>query len=236
MTNKALSSKPPQRPFTLIELLVVIAIIAILAAMLLPALSKAREKARAISCTNIMKQFGMANLMYVDDNDGYCVPYTFGTATVYTAWNTHPSFRANLGFGQSSFISHFPDNLVCPSAVLPRQAPDARDGWVPVTRATGMIYSNDLPSGTVTRNRVYIMHQVVYPSDRFLFGDGCSTFLKIAESTALKWLAVGDDTVREGLAYRHNGQANLTYFDGHVAPISMNQGAVSTAFWLPYSK
>jgi len=60
-----------KKSFTLIELLVVIAIIAILAAMLLPALSKAREKARSISCINNLKTVSMMFLLYADSNDGY---------------------------------------------------------------------------------------------------------------------------------------------------------------------
>jgi prepilin-type N-terminal cleavage/methylation domain-containing protein len=100
--------------FTLIELLVVIAIIAILAGLLLPALAKAKEKAKRIGCLNNLKQLGLGSLMYAQDNRGHLVGYSFLVTPPDPTLSDRSGSDDDLNWLYPSLIKNL-NSFICPS-------------------------------------------------------------------------------------------------------------------------
>ena len=199
--------------FTLIELLVVIAIIAILAAMLLPALSAARERARDSSCRNSLKQTGLYHQMYIDANKDFLVMALGGSwgvrmveSGIITA-QEYGSLRCpSLAPGNTSIIN---ENKYCTYARCGLYNPSMVEYYFPLSK-----YS--IPS----RSETFCDSANIEPPDwaeEKGLGKPLQWYVVVKRSKT-------DTSAKYRVHLRHNKNANFVFLDGHVD--SMNENTI----------
>jgi len=231
---------PKRNGFTLIELLVVIAIIAILAAILFPVFSQAREKARQTGCLSNLKQIGTGLMMYTQDYDEAYPCNWFGGL-----WPTTPDGKQYKWMDAIYPYVKSEQVFTCPSdggarktyihySRLPKAS---QDNWG--SYLTNTAYwdngAGQSPSSDISSKQTVTLSMVQKPAETVWAGDGNGSFQvawpniksqpKIIEESPRLLGQPGKTviTVEGALVERHTGHLNIVWADGHAAAKSLSQ-------------
>jgi prepilin-type N-terminal cleavage/methylation domain-containing protein len=140
--------------FTLIELLVVIAIIAVLASMLLPALSKAKQRAQVVNCVNNLRQIGLGMKMYLNDNSDTFPPGATAQFTPSLNWDSPKNYWiGNCLGGNDPKPANLPHNFSAKDRPLNQYVPGGKSWLCPSDRGFGMIFTPTTGGGGGTSYR-----------------------------------------------------------------------------------
>jgi prepilin-type processing-associated H-X9-DG protein len=215
--------------FTLIELLTVVALIAILAAMLLPALGRARQKAMQTTCANLLKQYGLATIIYSSNWDDYL-------PDVQTYLETESGFVDS--FSGSGNLKSLEKITRCPAdgatEVLERLGVSSQaEGNIRISYCGS---GNQLSNSKSGRSTGYVADftkisdsRIKYPSKSITW---CDYQYRSGDEHVGFYQAIPPHYAnRESLgniAFRHNNTCNAVYLDGHVGYVRMKAGIILT--------
>ena len=213
MTSNTMNTQ--NQRFTLIELLVVIAIIAILAAMLLPALSKAREKARCTSCLSNLKQCMLNSLLYGDDYDGEM--YLTYTNSSNTYWS--------LYHYRMKYLSDF-NVAVCPSTLPHKYVAGSTNEYYLTYGIRGHNSRSCLEHiiirlGPTASDRTYVLSskQVTRPTSFVVYTDTLAS----SDGKLQQCANINTDTTVGTMYEAHSGKINAAFLDGHAESLPARQ-------------